>query len=66
MPRIGIRDQEYIENRLGIPHDVTEAIGRMKQVGEYEVAQELMEVVQEFGDQLRQIRAQFRHKVGRY
>lgn len=57
MAKMGIRDTEYISDRLYSPcAGAMEAHGRLTQVGEHEAARKLMEAIKTFTDECREVR----------
>lgn len=63
---MGLRDWDYIEARLLAPgENVSEAIGRLRQLGLTEEANEILEAQKAFIDICRKVRASARSKVVR-
>lgn len=58
------RDYDYIENRLLSGTDATEAIPRLREVGEADLAERLTQAVQTFTDECRGIRRLLQGKRG--
>jgi hypothetical protein len=60
MRRASLRDIEYIENRLLAPAiECTEAIERLREIGESEIAARLMSELAEFTEKCRAARRDF-------
>lgn len=57
------RDYDYIWNRLEAGTNATEAVTRLRDVGQADLAERLMEAVQRFTDDCRVIRYELRDKV---
>jgi hypothetical protein len=57
MNKMGIRDQEYIENRLLDPGPAPEACERLRKVGRADLADEVAWAARNYVDRLRNVRA---------
>jgi hypothetical protein len=62
---VNTRDYDYIENRLLDPlGNVTEACGRLRQVGRPDLADRVMRAAQEFTDECRAVRRELQGQRG--
>jgi len=60
---IGLRDEEYIDNRLTAPaSDALDAAGRLRQCGQADLADRVIEAVATLTDTCREIRQELRSR----
>lgn len=62
---MNFRDQEYIENRLMDTSNYVEAVGRLRQCGHDDLADEVMRETQEHTDKMRVIRSKINQRAVR-
>lgn len=63
-PEMRARDRDYIETRLLAPcTDALDAVERLRQAGEPDMAEDLMVAIRAFTDECRKIRRQFNERI---